>query len=380
MAGSAATFAIRAENPARFAAGALEALQGVARPTAGLVFLSGALAERSRDVAAALGRAELGMPVVIVTGAGVLSERGEIEGQSAGAGLVFSGGRPEARAFSAASTDDAAMALAGEFTVLAQKKNATALVFAQSRGFGVDSIEPFAAVPGLHVAGAGTTGDSPVLVVQAGGQVQEGSIGGLLVRGLTPARIRSSPACKLLMPLRPITAARGPMLVEIGGEPALDVLEAVAHHLEGQPLVLTVLAPDQDEGAAGGRPELLVRGIQGVDPARRAILLSGDLKVGSKIAFAVRDAGAARTDLELVTRELGREAAGAAPLFGVYLNCAGRGSDLYSTADVDLRILRERFPDVPLTGMQSAFEIAPYAGRPAVHFYTGVVALFTMPS
>jgi small ligand-binding sensory domain FIST len=378
MAGSAASFAIRAENPARFASGALDALRGVARPSAGLVFLSGALAERTREVAAALGRAELAAPLVVVSAAGVLSERGEIEAQSAGAGLVFSGGRPEARAFSAASPDDAVMALAGEFAVLAQKQPATALVFAQARGFGVDSIDPFHAVPGVHIVGAGTTGDSPVFVVQAGGHVEEGSIGGLLVRGLTPARVRSSPACKLLMPLRPISAVRGPMLLEIAGEPALDVLESVAHHLEGQPLVLTVLAPEAE--GASGRPELLVRGIQGVDPTRRGILLSGDLKVGSKLAFAVRDAGAARADLELVTRELGREAAGAAPLFGIYLNCAGRGSDLYSASDVDLRILRARFPDVPLAGMQSAFEIAPYLGRPAVHFYTGVVALFTMPS
>jgi len=215
--------------------------------------------------------------------------------------------------------------------------------------------------------------------VQAGGRVESGSIGGLLLRGLTPARVRASPACKLLMPLRPITQARGPILSEIAGEAALDVLESVAHHLEGQPLVLTVLAPDAEAGG-GARPELLVRGIQGVDPARRAIVLSGDLKVGDRIAFAVRDGAASRADLELVTRELARETAGAAPVFGVYLNCAGRGSDLYSAPDVDLRILRDRFPDVPLVGMQSAFEIAPYAGRPAVHFYTGVLAMFTMPS
>jgi small ligand-binding sensory domain FIST len=378
MAGSAASFAIRAESPARFATGALDAVRSVGRPSAGLVFLSGSLAERSREVAEALGQAEPALPFVVAAAAGVLSERGEIEGQSAGAGIVFSGGRPEARVATASSPDDAATALAAELATLAQKKNTTALVFAQARGFGVDSIEPLSRIPGVQIAGAGTTGDSPVFVVQPGGRVDEGSIGALLLCGLTPARVRSSPACKLLMPLRQISAARGPLLLEIEGEPALDVLEGAARNVEGQPLVLTVLSPSEEP--SGTRPELLVRGIQGVDPARRAIVLSGELEVGSRIAFAVRDGAASRADLELVTRELGRETAGAAPVFGVYLNCAGRGSDLYSAPDVDLRILRERFPDVPIAGMQSAFEIAPYLGHPAVHFYTGVLALFTSPS
>jgi len=102
--------------------------------------------------------------------------------------------------------------------------------------------------------------------------------------------------------------------------------------------------------------------------------------VGERIAFAVRDATSARSDLELCVRELGRDAGGAAPLFGVYVSCAGRGSGLYGSPDVDLRILRGRFPEVPWVGMHSAFEIAPFQGKANVHFYTGVVGLFTQPS
>src|SRR6185295_12972176 len=112
--------------------------------------------------------------------------------------------------------------------------------------------------------------------------------------------------------------------------------------LSGQPLILTALAPETSPEDAI-RSELIVRGIQGVDPARRAILLSGDLEIGWRVAFAVRDAASARSDLELCVRELGREAGGAAPLFGVYVSCAGRGASLYGSPDVDLRILRGRF-------------------------------------
>jgi small ligand-binding sensory domain FIST len=64
----------------------------------------------------------------------------------------------------------------------------------------------------------------------------------------------------------------------------------------------------------------------------------------------------------------------------VYVSCAGRGSQLYENPDVDLRVVRSRFPDVPFVGLHSAFEIAPFDGRAAVHFYTGVLGLFTAPS
>lgn len=375
----ALSFTVRAESPERVASGVADALRNVGRASGLLLLLSGGLAQRAREVAETLARAELGVPTFVATGAGVLTERGEIESQSAAAGLVFRGGKPEAVVAQANTADDAAVELAETLSNLTRGTRSTVLLFAQARGFGVDSLEPFAGLPGATVFGAGTPGDAPVFALGTNRKLEHGSVGALVVRGLSPALVRSSPACRVLMPLRPITAARGPLVLEIGGEPALDVLEAVAREVRGQPLVLTLLAP-AESAEESARPELLVRGIQGVDPARRAIMLSGELAVGSRLAFAVKDSGAARSDLELVVRDLARETAGAAPLFGVYLNCASRGAELYGAPDVDVRILRGRFPEVPLIGMQSAFEIAPYLGRPALHLYSGVFAMFTVPS
>jgi small ligand-binding sensory domain FIST len=98
------------------------------------------------------------------------------------------------------------------------------------------------------------------------------------------------------------------------------------------------------------------------------------------MAFAVRDAAAARIDLEAITARLSRETAGAAPRFGVYVSCAGRGASLYGAQDVDTRVIRGRFPDLPLVGLHSSFEIAPHGGSPALQLYTGVLTLFTVPS
>lgn len=379
MAAPAVTFLQRGPNAVRVAAGLVDGFRSFPAASAGLVFLGGPLGERVEDVAGVFGEAELGFPVLIASGAGVISERGELEGEAAATALAFRGGTPEAIVTAGPNHDEAASALANRLSALGRSQGSTALVFARAEGFGVDSIEPLLAARTANIVGAGTPGPAPVAAVDREGRVGLGILGALLMRGLTPARVRSSPGCRLLMPLRPITAARGPLLSEIGGERALEVLQSAAAGLEGQPLILCVIAPEHAAGE-GARSELVVRGIQGVDPARGAIVLSGELKLGWRVAFAVRDATAARADLELCTRDLAREAAGAAPLFGVYVSCAGRGTELYENPDVDLRILRARFPEIPLIGLHSAFEIAPFEGRAAVHFYTGVLALFTAPS
>ena len=379
MTGPAVTFVHKGQNAARVAAGLVESFRSCRQPSAGLVLLGGGLGDRVQEIAEPLAAAQLGCPLLIASGAGVISERGELENEPAACALAFRGGKPEAIVTAAANHDEAATTLATRLATLGRGQASTAIVFAQSEGFSVDSIEPLLDAKTANLVGGGTPGSAPIAAIDREGRLGLGMLGALLMRGLTPARVRSSPACRLLMPLRPITAARGPLLSEIGGEPALEVLKGAAADLEGQPLVLTVLAPESTP-AESARSELIVRGIQGVDPARQAIVLSGEIKPGWRVAFAVRDAAAARADLELCMRDLGRETAGAAPLFGVYVSCAGRGTPLHERPDVDLRVVRGRFPDVPLVGLHSAFEIAPFDGRPAVHFYTGVLALFTAPS
>ena len=80
------------------------------------------------------------------------------------------------------------------------------------------------------------------------------------------------------------------------------------------------------------------------------------------------------------TRSANATRHGAAPRFGIYLNCAGRGSSLYGKRDVDLKILKARLGELPLAGMQSSFEVSEVGGKPSLQLYTGVLGLFTSPS
>ncbi|MBK7582116.1 MAG: FIST C-terminal domain-containing protein [Myxococcales bacterium] len=364
-------------SPSRVAREVATALARVSRPAGALVFTSGSLAEQAPELGRELAAVAPGVPLLIASGSGVLTERGEVEGEPAAAGLVWTGGRTEVFTVQASSADEAGEGLGRALSDRSAKSAPTALMFLRPEGVSPGSFEPlWDARVTRHILGAGTLAVDPV-VVDAAGEVRAGRAGVMLLRGLSPPVVRTSPACRLLMPLATITETRGALVTRIGSEPALDVLSAVGEALAGQPLVFAVLA---DAEAGDGRPELLVRAVQGVDPARRGLLISDEVREGGRIAFGVRDPGQARSDLESAARDAARHAAGAAPRFGIFVNCAGRGSSLYGAGDVDSKILRARFTNMPFAGLASSFEVAPYAGRACLQLYTGVVALFSAPS
>lgn len=371
------SFAVETRSPSRVVRELEVARARVPRAVGALVFTCGAVAGELSTLGRELARAMPGLPMLLVPGAGVLSERGEIEGESAATGMVWTGGRAEVLSVRASSADEAGEGLARALGDQSAQTTPTALVFLRPEQLTPSSLEPLAdARVTPHLFGGGTVGVDPV-TVDARGEVRAGRAAALLLRGVSPPVLRSSPACRLLMPLRTISETRGALVTQIEGEPALDVLTSVGESLAGQPLVFAVLS-DGDSG--DGRPDVMVRAVQGVDPVRRGLLVSDEVREGSKIAFAIRDPKEAKSDLEAAARDALRQSAGAQPRFGIYVNCAGRGSGLYGASDVDTKILRARFGDMPLAGVNSSFEIAPYRGRASLQLYTGVIALFSAPS
>ncbi|MBI3207211.1 MAG: FIST C-terminal domain-containing protein [Myxococcales bacterium] len=376
MAG-ATSFVVQTRSAARAARELASALPRVPRPAGALVFASGSLTDGAAELAQELAKAAPGVPLLVASGAGVLTERGEVENDSALAGVVWAGGRSEVLSVAAGGADEAMEGLARALSDRSATSAPTALVFVRPDGFSPSSLEPLwstRVTPNL--LGAGTTDVDPICI-DAEGRVSSGRAAALLIRGLSAPVIRTSPACRLLSPLRRITETRGALVTQIEGEPALEALSAVGESLAGQPLVFAVLS---DDDPAEGRPELLIRAVQGVDPVRRGLLISDEVREGTLMAFAVRDAARARTDLEAAARDALRTAAGAAPRFGIYVSCAGRGAALYGSPDVDTKILRGRFGEMPFAGLASSFEIAPHAGRASLQLYTGVIALFSAPS
>lgn len=373
-------------------AGALDALLRVLRetrsevptPAGGIIFVTGALAPHLHTLAERVRTVWKGVPTVLVPGAGVLSERGEIEGSPAASGLLWSGGR--ALPIALGGPEDPARELGEAIGTALGPRPGTVLLFHRPEGFDPALLEGLqATMPGSCVFGAGTVGGSAVVITPEG-EVLTGRAVALSVAGLASPIVAASPACRLLSEMRTIEEVNGGLVLRMGGRSALEELSRAAPNIgsgsgETQPLVFAALAEADEALTEDGRTRFVVRPVRGIDPARRGVMIGGEARVGMRLGFGVRDPAAARADLEATARTVAKNALGAAPRFAIYLTCAGRGQGLYGAADVESRILKHRFGDLPIAGMHSSFEIAPRPqGAARLELYTGVLALFRSPS
>jgi small ligand-binding sensory domain FIST len=385
---AARSFCISVTAPDGLARPLAAARAEVSSPAGGLVFVSGAMTQELDRVADQVRAAWRNVPVCIVPGAGVLTERGEIEGASAASGLLWGGGRATPLSISESASSGA---LREALAAAVGRRSATAMLFPRSdlagdmlegiTGPGPASVEP---TPLGCIFGAGTVG-GPALALTAAGEPLRGRVAGMVLHGLASPLVESSAACRLVTPLRPVDETSGGMVLRVDGTPALDLLSSCMPEIRGatqggnpaqpQPVVFVALAEDADT------ERYVVRPVRGIDPSRRGVMVGPEAKPGVRLAFAVRDAAAARSGLETTARTVSQQAMGSAPRFAVYLSCAGRGQGLYGAPDVEARILRQRFGDLPIAGMHSAFEIVPSGpGEARMALYTGVLALFRSPS
>jgi len=209
---------------------------------------------------------------------------------------------------------------------------------------------------------------------------------------------------------RSVTAVDGNLVLELDGEPALDVLlsaldlslDRPQETIERLRTTLVGLTYPQHLNADGPRqrhahgqfgPEVIVRHIIGLAPARRGIAVSAHPPVGARLAFCERNVQAARADLMRVCSEIreemepeevfdgmgvggGLQDAPAPPTpriaGAIYVSCAGRGGPHFGAPSAELQTVRRALGDVPLVGFFAGGEIA----HQQIYGYTGVLTVF----
>ena len=217
---------------------------------------------------------------------------------------------------------------------------------------------------------------------------------------------RVTQGCQPITGQREITAAEGNLILELDGEPALDVLLADADISLDEPqtamavLRATLVGLTEAGADAVGRTgnfgaDVVVRHIIGLDPGRRGVAVASAVETGMRMAFCRRNAQAARADLMRICAEIREElepeemsqgvaAALAAPepqalpsparriAGAIYVSCAGRGGPHFGGPSAELQIVRHALGDVPLVGFFAGGEIA----RHHLYGYTGVLTVF----
>lgn len=354
-----------------------EARSAVPSAAAGLVFVSGGPTP-VRQVSEQLRTLWKGVPTLIIPGAGVLHERGEVEGSAAASGLLWSNGK--ATPFAMRESTDDPVRFGNAIGAAFGSKASSAVVFVQAETFDPETLEGIAQTSSTtHIFGAGTVGKPPMML-SVDGDIVEAPAVGLGLSGMARPITAASGACRLLSKLEPIEEVSAGLVMRMGGQRALDLLSrCTVDKPAGQeppPVVFAALSDPQDP-APDGRTQYFIRPIRGIDTTRRGIMVGNEARPGIRMAFAVRDPLAGRTELDATARFVAQNMQGSAPNFGIYLTCAGRGQNLYGTPDVEARILRQRFGELPIAGMHSAFEISPRDKRaPRLDLYTSVLAVF----
>lgn len=198
-------------------------------------------------------------------------------------------------------------------------------------------------------------------------------LSGVFLGDAIPVAVGLTQSCVPLTEPMVITEADGQVVKEIEGQPALNAL-------------LDLIERDFDDDLAAAWPKLhpafpvlgaersdyLVRDFVGLDPDKGWLAVGELVEPGRRILFCRRDPEAAATDLaRMADIVLGR--AKQAPQAAVYVSCVARGPQLFGAKGAELKILRDRLGDIPITGFYAAGEIA----GERLYGYTGALALLS---
>ena len=236
--------------------------------------------------------------------------------------------------------------------------------------------------------GAGTLGDMcfSSSYIFDGQNVRQHAALAVMLPPQLQAQIAITHGCYPASDFLEITAIDGARVLELDGQPALAVAaarlgtsrEALAAR---QPLLsLTLGEKHGDPFAPFDDRQYVNRLVMSADVHSDALMLfEADFRRGSRVQLMLYDPArmfeSARQQTTALLAALGKRE----PLFGLYIDCAGRSTTFSSLYDDETAPIRQQVATrCPLLGFYSGVEIAPILGRSRPLDWTGVLALFTV--
>ena len=214
------------------------------------------------------------------------------------------------------------------------------------------------------------------LVLVTGTVYGEGAAG-LLIDGGVKVHSVVSQGCRPIGDRLVVTKVEQNLVLELGGKPAIQVLEEMIirlptsdHDLMRKGFFLgRVISEYQDDYEMG---DFLIRNVMGMDNERGAVVINDYFQVGQTVQFQVRDEESASNELrQLLKKNEPAEVKG-----GLIFTCNGRGTRLFAEPDHDAGVIKETVGEIPLAGFFAQGEIGPVGGENQIHGYTASVVLF----
>lgn len=166
------------------------------------------------------------------------------------------------------------------------------------------------------------------------------------------------------------------VLVRIGEDKALDVFQRELGAADQQEPDWNALFQGISVGlrvSGSDTGDYLVRQVVGIDPVQGMVAIGEEVEPGQQFYICRRDDQSARDDLLRMLDEVLKRA-GKTPIRGaLYYSCLGRGREMFGEANTEVRLIQERFGDVPLVGFFANGEIS----HNRLYGFTGVLTVFT---
>jgi len=200
----------------------------------------------------------------------------------------------------------------------------------------------------------------------------EGDFSGVLFSSAIKVATHLTQGCSAIGPRRQITQANNNIIIRIDDRPALDVFkEDIGKELSQdlEKVAGNIFAALPIMGSDTG--DYVVRNLIGIDPEHQLLAIAEQVKPGTPILFARRDAETAYEDLIKMLKKLKSRLKGNSPKGGVYYSCLGRGESLFGK-NKEIQVIHEILGDFPLVGFFASGEI--FYQR--LYSYTGVLTLF----
>ncbi len=204
-------------------------------------------------------------------------------------------------------------------------------------------------------------------------------VSGITFSGIPHFQAGVTQACVTMGEPMFITEVRDNQILKLDDFPALEVFITVASELGIRELetaaqhLLFSLPLDRQQPSFGGE-SALVRGLTGVDVVSQGLELAEFVQEGMVVSFAYRSAVTAEQDFREMLQRL-KQQDERRPSFGVYLNCAARGTALYGRPNVDTEAIREVLGEFPLIGCFGGYELGTVSQGLNLYTHTGVLLL-----
>jgi hypothetical protein len=168
-----------------------------------------------------------------------------------------------------------------------------------------------------------------------------------------------------------VTKARGRVVYELNGEPALNVFERfLGQHAEKLPAIgveypLGFMKPSQD---ANEEDYYVLRATMSVDRKERSIIFAGEIPEGSMVNMTCGDKPSILKAAETAARQAGSAIGGSTPEIIFCYSCMARKIVLGNRTGEEIERVRAQFgPSVPMVGFYTYGEFCP-AGPAALNY------------